>query len=475
MEQTRSGSRLRVIILSAVIACTLLLGAGFVAYASGLMGDYVDVTVDVETVEEHGLRDAIVVAFSVPVSLEEAQRGVSLSPSVEGSVEAVRATAVPGYASTYAFVPKDHFEPGVTYTVRVDDVESLAKSRLTPESFTFTTIDYPEITAVVPAHEDVIDIDAPLSLTFDHLSDDFDVSVVLDPPADLRESRQGSTLTYTPETLLLQGQEYEVSVRMAVAGAALEMKQATATVHTRGPVSLVETSPSADQAAASQVAPIMMRFDRAIEQEGFEQHVTIDPEVAGEFVWLDDTTAQFFPEVYLPEATTFTVSLDDQIQARDDAGHVSGGTQFAFTTRKGNGRLVPPPVQAPTRTEGRVVEVDLAQQALYAYEDGELINAFLISSGLPSMPTPAGEFEITRKKPVTTYRWNYGEGDPRNYDLAGVQWNMNLSGSLYWLHGAYWHNNFGYRMSHGCVNIATPDAGWLYEFTEVGTPVRIYY
>jgi hypothetical protein len=26
------------------------------------------------------------------------------------------------------------------------------------------------------------------------------------------------------------------------------------------------------------------------------------------------------------------------------------------------------------------------------------------------------------------------------------------------LHGAYWHNNFGHPMSHGCVNMAIPDA-----------------
>jgi lipoprotein-anchoring transpeptidase ErfK/SrfK len=35
----------------------------------------------------------------------------------------------------------------------------------------------------------------------------------------------------------------------------------------------------------------------------------------------------------------------------------------------------------------------------------------------------------------------------------------------YALHGTYWHNNFGQPMSHGCVNLRTEDARWLYEWS----------
>jgi hypothetical protein len=57
------------------------------------------------------------------------------------------------------------------------------------------------------------------------------------------------------------------------------------------------------------------------------------------------------------------------------------------------------------------------------------------------------------------------------------------------LHGTYWHNNFGYPMSHGCVNMRTEDAGTLFYWSEPsvgeartiradvsnpGTEVRIY-
>ncbi|NIV94533.1 L,D-transpeptidase family protein, partial [candidate division KSB1 bacterium] len=33
------------------------------------------------------------------------------------------------------------------------------------------------------------------------------------------------------------------------------------------------------------------------------------------------------------------------------------------------------------------------------------------------------------------------------------------------LHGTYWHNNFGWPMSRGCVNLRTEDAKWLFRWT----------
>jgi len=45
----------------------------------------------------------------------------------------------------------------------------------------------------------------------------------------------------------------------------------------------------------------------------------------------------------------------------------------------------------------------------------------------------------------------------------------------YSLHGTYWHHNFGHPMSHGCVNMRTSDAAWLYNWASVGTLVNIHY
>jgi len=50
------------------------------------------------------------------------------------------------------------------------------------------------------------------------------------------------------------------------------------------------------------------------------------------------------------------------------------------------------------------------------------------------------------------------------YFLEDVPWSMYFS-SAYALHGAYWHDRFGIRHSHGCVNISLTDAKWLFEWT----------
>jgi len=58
------------------------------------------------------------------------------------------------------------------------------------------------------------------------------------------------------------------------------------------------------------------------------------------------------------------------------------------------------------------------------------------------------------------------------YHLEDVPYVMYFSGD-FGLHGTYWHNNFGNPMSHGCVNLKTEDAKWLYNWVKVGTVVRI--
>jgi lipoprotein-anchoring transpeptidase ErfK/SrfK len=90
-----------------------------------------------------------------------------------------------------------------------------------------------------------------------------------------------------------------------------------------------------------------------------------------------------------------------------------------------------------------------------------------VSTGLLRTPTPRGEFSILRKVPVKHY---IGE----DFNLPNTKWNLEFKRS-YYLHGAYWHNQFGIRpMSHGCVNIAYKDVEELYKFLDVGDKVKVY-
>lgn len=127
-----------------------------------------------------------------------------------------------------------------------------------------------------------------------------------------------------------------------------------------------------------------------------------------------------------------------------------------------------PLVPGPSRTTvERKVEVDLSSQKLFYFMNGVKLGEMYVSTGMLKTPTPRGEFEIQRKVPVIHY---IGE----DYNLPNTKWNLQFKKS-YYLHGAYWHNQFGIRpMSHGCVNIAYKDVEKLYSFMDVGDKVYIY-
>jgi lipoprotein-anchoring transpeptidase ErfK/SrfK len=117
--------------------------------------------------------------------------------------------------------------------------------------------------------------------------------------------------------------------------------------------------------------------------------------------------------------------------------------------------------------DGRWIDVNLSQQQIYAYEGDNLVNTFIVSTGLPDTPTVTGEFRIYVKVPLQDMS---GPG----YYLTDVPWVMFFYED-YGFHGTYWHNNFGTPMSRGCVNLTVDDAAWLYQWASVGTPVSVHY
>ena len=61
-----------------------------------------------------------------------------------------------------------------------------------------------------------------------------------------------------------------------------------------------------------------------------------------------------------------------------------------------------------------------------------------------------------------------------NYYTENVPWVMYYNGDEA-LHGAYWHNNFGNQMSHGCINMPVDAAAFVYTWAPMGTEVSVHY
>jgi lipoprotein-anchoring transpeptidase ErfK/SrfK len=110
------------------------------------------------------------------------------------------------------------------------------------------------------------------------------------------------------------------------------------------------------------------------------------------------------------------------------------------------------------RHHGRHIEADLAHQVLAEIlPGGRVQRIYTMSSGKPSTPTVVGNFRVYSKTPGTNAK---GMVDA-NYFVGG-----------YAIHGYAQVPN--YPASHGCLRIPIPDAGPVFGWTQIGTPVDVY-
>lgn len=169
------------------------------------------------------------------------------------------------------------------------------------------------------------------------------------------------------------------------------------------------------------------------------------------------------------------IDIDTDADGLNDAWEITLGTNLNKADTDGDGypdgeevNNSYDPVSALPIQRDKLITVDLATQKLEYFFAGKLLDSFLISGGLPRTPTVKGEFDVMSKIPVKRYT---GPG----YDLPNTKWNLLFTRRTlgYYIHGAYWHNNFGQPMSHGCVNVAYKDMERLYNWAQVGTKITI--
>jgi len=111
--------------------------------------------------------------------------------------------------------------------------------------------------------------------------------------------------------------------------------------------------------------------------------------------------------------------------------------------------------------EEKWIEVSLPDQRLRAWEGSRLVMEFPISGGKWG-PTPKGTFHIWYK--TRSQKMSGGSKELGTYYyLPNVPHNMFFHQG-YAIHGAYWHNNFGQPMSHGCVNEPLANAAQIFEW-----------
>jgi lipoprotein-anchoring transpeptidase ErfK/SrfK len=128
----------------------------------------------------------------------------------------------------------------------------------------------------------------------------------------------------------------------------------------------------------------------------------------------------------------------------------------------------------PQIRDGKYIDINLTSQVMAIFENGQLLDAYIVSSGKRGMDTPTGTFHIANKTPRA---WS------KKYGLYMPYWMALVSSGDYGIHelpewpGGYKEgtNHLGIPVSHGCVRLGVGPAKRVYEWTELKTPVVIHY
>ncbi|HLZ23451.1 MAG TPA: L,D-transpeptidase [Ktedonobacterales bacterium] len=138
-------------------------------------------------------------------------------------------------------------------------------------------------------------------------------------------------------------------------------------------------------------------------------------------------------------------------------------------------------------TPDNVIVVSLREQEARMYSNGKLVKAFQVTSGNPDLPSPPGIHCVQVKMQNYDDISPFPPSSPYYYKPTHINFGMVYSDYGFILHDAWWRSWFGKYSnlphydpisfnngSHGCVNFPLSDMGWLYNWSQVGTPVILY-
>lgn len=112
-----------------------------------------------------------------------------------------------------------------------------------------------------------------------------------------------------------------------------------------------------------------------------------------------------------------------------------------------------------------LIDATAERQTLSCFEGDREVFFCRISSGYgEKYSTPVGTQAVAWK--IISIHMAANTGSDSGYDTMGVPWpvffNTNAGAAV---HGVFWHNDFGVRRSHGCVNVLPEDAKWIFRWT----------
>jgi lipoprotein-anchoring transpeptidase ErfK/SrfK len=162
------------------------------------------------------------------------------------------------------------------------------------------------------------------------------------------------------------------------------------------------------------------------------------------------------------------VTIFAEERSDDEIWYLVGENQWVKQSTVGRVDVDPPPEGVPAGAKW--IEIDIYEQTIAAYEGERMVYASLISSGRTGTATPPGLYKLWAKiREGKMSNPNVPDGSPSYYYIEDVPWTMYFH-QAYALHAAFWHDNFGFTQSHGCVNLTPRDSKWLFNWADPYIP-----
>lgn len=195
------------------------------------------------------------------------------------------------------------------------------------------------------------------------------------------------------------------------------------------------------------------------------------------FGWiLDQTKSHTGPSANTPE-TGKEYSRYNVVQVYDSV--MEGDTEWLkigvneWVSHHSLSRVIPNNEKPTGVTSDRWIEINLYEQVMLVHEGDQIVYATLVTTGSDPFFTQPGVFKIYKMIENEYMRGAFEADRSDYYYLEDVPYIMYFDQARA-LHGAYWHTNFGYKASHGCVNLSIADSHWLYDWAKMGETVYVW-
>jgi lipoprotein-anchoring transpeptidase ErfK/SrfK len=205
--------------------------------------------------------------------------------------------------------------------------------------------------------------------------------------------------------------------------------------------------------------PIVVRFDRdvpAVARADVERRllVTSEPPQIGAWHWFGGQEVHFRPREYWQEGTRLSVRL--AVGGLPLGGGAYGARDVTIRATIG---------------EKIVMTTDDATKTMTVTRRDEVIRTIPVSLGKASTPSSSGAMVVMTKNQSELFV----STTPGDSYRETVYWTLRLTTGGEYIHAAPWSvADQGRRnVSHGCTNVSTENAKWLFGIAHVGDPVVV--